>query len=112
VFNNFNTNTSGTGVATRQPEEVATIGYGTRSGQAASVSGAVGGGGLLVDGGGATIGVQAGIPTAASEPPGSLPKEKVLCKTAGCSFYANPKLENLCTNCYEEYYEEKIPNEH
>ena len=81
-----------------------TVGAGLQLGQASGSSG------VIVAGGGA-IGIQAGVsgPAAESTVPA---KEKVLCKTAGCSFYANPLLENLCSGCYEEYYDIKLPDQH
>ena len=30
-----------------------------------------------------------------------MPRAKVLCKYPGCSFYADPKLENYCQDCYD-----------
>ena len=102
MFNNLNTNTSGRGVvASRQQEETGVAGVGMQLGQAQGATGGVG----VIMGGVGPVGIQAGIPAGASgEDP--VPKKKVLCKTAGCSFYAKPELENLCTDCYREYYEE------
>ena len=115
TFNDLNTNTSGTGVPAHQ-EEMSTIGRGMHSGQDRGIVGGVmgGRGGIHGAAGGSAIEIQAGAGagTTAAEPSGEVPrKEKVLCKTAGCSFYANPQLENLCSNCYEEYYEVKAPTE-
>ena len=104
TFNNFNTNTSGSGVMAGQQEEMRSVGVGLQSSKA---QGATGSGGVIMAGGG-QIGIQAGFP--AHEAEAAAPKEKILCGTAGCSFYANPNLEGLCNNCYEEYYEEKIPD--
>ena len=103
MLNNLNTNTSGSGVlaANNQPEELGTVGLGLQSGQS---QGATGGAMPFIGGGGAA-GIQPGVSSGAAGE--TTPKVKVLCKTAGCSFYADPKLENLCINCYEEYYEEK-----
>ena len=115
AFNNLNTNTSGTGISTYQ-EEMGTIGRGIHSGQVqAQAHGVLGGsGGIIGSGDGHSVGIQAGVPprTTTSEATGSLPrKEKILCKTAGCAFYANPRLENFCTDCYKEYYEVEIADE-
>ena len=43
-------------------------------------------------------------------PPPTPRKIRVLCKTAGCSFFAIEKLENFCSNCYEDYYGIKAPD--
>ena len=67
-------------------------------------------GGVIGGRDGSSIGIQAGVPSAGNEASGSAPKrEKILCRSAGCSFYANKDLEGLCSNCYEEYYDVKPP---
>ena len=109
TLNDFNTNTSGTGVLTRQQEEeMGAVGVGLQSGQAQGAEGATGSGGVIMAGGG-PIGIQAGLPGSETTEAGGVGQEKMLCKTAGCSFYANPQLEYLCNDCYEDYYGEKIP---
>ena len=122
MFNDLNTNTSGTGISAHQ-EEVGTAGSGVHSGQGHGVMGGGrshaiigGGGGGIIGGSAGSIGIRAGVPTAAGDSgaSGSTPNTKLpklLCKTAGCSFYANPDLEHLCSNCYEEYYQMKAPEE-
>ncbi|CAI8058539.1 OTU domain-containing protein 7B [Geodia barretti] len=107
TFNNLSTNTSGSGVlANRHQEEMGAAGVGMQLRQA---QGATGSGAGVIMGGGDAIGIQAGLRGAADE--ATAPAVKVLCKTAGCSFYAKPELENLCTNCYDDYYyDDKKPD--
>ena len=106
TFNNLSTNTSGSGVlVNRHQEEMGAAGVGMQLRQA---QGATGSGAGVIMGGGGAIGIQTGVPGAADE--ATLPAMKVLCKTAGCSFFAKPELENLCTNCYEDYYDDKKPD--
>ena len=94
-FNNLSINTSGSGVlANRHQEEMGAAGVWMQLRQAQAATGS--GAGVIMGGGGA-IGIPAGL---------RLPAMRVLCKTAGCTFYAKPELENLCTNCYEDYYDD------
>ena len=112
MLNNLNTNTSGTGISALQ-EEMSTIGSGAHS-QLHQGHGIAGGGGVIGGGGGNHGIIQSGVPagdSGASGVSGSAPRAKILCRTAGCSFYANEDLEGLCSNCYEEYYEVKPPEE-
>ena len=119
MLNDLNTNKSGTGISSHLQEEFGTIGGGMHSGQRQAhgysggagvggggvIGGASGGAGIIEVAGGNSIGIQARIKASPSEASGSQPKkEKVLCKIAGCSYYANPKLDNLCSNCYEDFY--------
>ena len=111
AFNNLNTNASGAGISAHQ-EEMGTAGSGAHPGQSHGIVGGNMGSRAGVIGGrdGSSIGIQAGVPTASNEASGSAPKrEKILCRSAGCSFYANKELEGLCSNCYEEYYDVKPP---
>ena len=48
--------------------------------------------------------IQSGVASDIEYKPGPI-RRKILCRTGGCSFYANEDLEGLCENCYEEYYE-------
>ena len=85
----LNTNTSGAGISALQ-EEMSTIGSGAHS-QLHQEHGIAGAGGVI-GGGGSNHGIiQSGVPagsSGASGVSGSAPR-KILCRTAGCSFYAN-----------------------
>ena len=78
-------------------------------GAAPGIIGGIAGSGVIVGGGGSAGAgfIQAGVSNQTNPP---APRKKVLCKTAGCSFYANEKLGNFCSNCYEDYYGMKAPD--
>ena len=131
MLNNLDTNVTGTGISARS-EEFSAVGSGVHSvhggataqgyGATGGYGGAIGGGaapgiiggiagsGVIVGGGGSAGAgfIQAGVSNPTNPP---APRKKVLCKTAGCSFYAIEKLENFCSDCYEDYYGMKPPDE-
>ena len=87
----------------------ATGGYGGAigGGAAPGIIGGIASSGVIVGGGDTAAAgfIQAGVSNPTNPP---TPKRRLLCKTAGCSFYAIEKLENFCSNCYEDYYGMKL----
>ena len=101
TFNNLDTQTAGSGVY---------VGGAPGRMGGSDMPGVIGSDGGMISGsaiiGGAAVG-RSGMDAAASsaeEAPTGPTGGKLLCKTPGCSFYAIPKFENFCLNCYEDYY--------